>query len=517
MVEHLAAQLRRLLKGSERGTARKWHAAAELSRDADSHARRDAFLRELRCRRSDHRVRLGRAQTLGGHYQWCGLPLSTLCSMHLGISGATGTGKSYLIASLLLQLILLGVPLVLFDNKSELADLMLEVIVPAIIALGREDMLDRIRIVRPFESGRVPLLRLTEPEPRVSPQVQSLTIAESLSEAVGHDLGPRMLRALLPTAGLAVERNLPLPVLSEWLRSPETFARAAASSKDPIIRAYALHELPRENRSSLDALRARLDLLFHLPEVRDALSAPRCLSCDECLESGVTILDFGSPPGGAETAMKFIAGPVMGRFGRAIMSRQVHANTPPAVVCFEEFQQSLGSHQIEMFKRLLALSRFKKINLWFSNQQPAQIAEADRTLLRILRTNLGAECIFRSSVEDARTLSEGLSTRSGDETLAQARSRMIEEIATLPRRSYFLWLRDSSFGPQRLQSPRLDVDALKRSAARLTPAQRERIRLGCVSIERPAEAPPSPEPGVEPDPRVAPLRPERRRRTPGLG
>jgi hypothetical protein len=327
-----------------------------------------------------------------------------------------------------------------------------------------------------------------------------------------------MLRALLPTAGLAVERNLPLPVLSEWLRSPEMFARVAASSADPIIRAYALHELPRENRSSLDALRARLDLLFHLPEIREALSAPRCLSCDECLESGVTILDFGSPPGGAEAAMKFIAGPVAGRFGRAILSREMRGDTPPAIVCFEEFQQLLGSHQIEMFKRLLAQCRFKKVNLWFSNQQPAQIAEADRTLLRVLRTNLGAECIFRSSVEDARTLSEGLSTRGTDETLTQARSRMVEEIATLPRRSFFLWLRDSAFGPQRLQSPRLDVEALKRSAAALSSEQRERIRLGSVSIARQTpEAAISADPAVEPDPRVAPLRPDKRRRTPRLG
>jgi len=518
MVEHFAAQLRRLLLGSERETAREWHATAELARDADSHARREAFLRDMYCQPADDRVRLGRAQTRDGNYQWCGMPLETLCAMHLGISGATGSGKSYLIAAVLFQLITRRIPLIVVDMKSELADLFLQVIVPAVIARGREDLLDRVRVVRPFESGRVPLLRLTEPEPRVSQQVQSMNIAQSLSESVGHDLGPRMLRALLPTAGLAVERNLPLPVLSEWLRSPETFARVAASSADPNIRSYALHELPRENRTSLDSLRARLDLLFHLPEIREALSAPRCLSCDECLASGVTILDFGSPPGGAEVAMKFIAGPVAGRFGRAILSREMRPDTPPAIVCFEEFQQLLGSHQIDMFKRLIALCRFKRVSLWFSNQQPAQIAEADRTLLRMLRTNLGAECIFRSSVEDARTLTEGLSTHRVDESLPQARGRMVEEIASLPRRSFFFWLRDSPHGPQRLTSPRLDAAALVRSAEALSTEQRERIRLGSASIVRvvPPDLDP-PDSVTEPDPRVAPLRPDKRRRTPRLG
>ena len=516
MVGHLAARLRRLLKGSERETARHWHATTERARHADVHARREAFLHELRATPGDGKVLLGRAQATEGHFQWCGLLIEVLCAMHVGISGATGTGKSYLIAGILYQLILLGVPIVLTDMKSELADLLLNVVVPALIARGREDLLERIRVVRPFERGRVPLLRLTEPEPRVSRQIQSMNIAQSLSESVGQGLGIRMLRAILPMAGLAVERNLPLPVLTDWVRSPQVFARAAATSSDPIVRAYALHELPRENRSSLDALRARLDLLFHLPEVRDALSAPRCLSFDECLDSGVTILDFGSPPGGAEDAMRFIAGPVAGRLGRAILSREMRADTPRTVVCFEEFQQLLGSYQIEMFKRLLALCRFKKVSLWFSNQQPAQIAEADRTLLRVLRTNLGAECIFRSSVEDARTLSEGLSTRSSDETLAQARSRMVEEISTLPKRSYFLWRRDSAFGPQRLQSPRVDIDAMQAAAATLSPEQLERIRIGSVSIERPPEATLHPTLS-EPDARVAPLPTATRWRAPRLG
>jgi hypothetical protein len=195
----------------------------------------------------------------------------------------------------------------------------------------------------------------------------------------------------------------------------------------------------------------------------------------------------------------------------------MHPDTAPAIACFEEVQELLGSYQIEMFKRLIALCRFKRVSLWFSNQQPAQIAEADRTLLRILRTNLGAECIFRSSVEDARVLSEGLSTRLRDETQMQARSRMTEEIATLPQRSFFLWLRDSRFGPQQLRSPRLDLDALRQAASSLSSEQRERIRLGSASIARSTGDVVPPQTVVEPDLRVAPLEPDNRRRTPRLG
>jgi hypothetical protein len=170
-----------------------------------------------------------------------------------------------------------------------------------------------------------------------------------------------------------------------------------------------------------------------------------------------------------------------------------------------------------MFKRLLALCRFKNASLWFSNQQPAQIAEVDRTLVKVLNTNLGATCTFRSSVEDAKTLTEGLSTRASDETLSQARSRMVEEISTLPKRSFYFWLRDSAYGPQRLQSPRVDIDALKASAATLSPEQRERIRVGIASVERTAEVALPAELSGEPDPRVAPVQPTKRHRAPRLG
>lgn len=480
----LPVHLRRLLRGSEADAGRRWHAKSERDRHAHALARRQEFLSETRSQRDSGRLLVGRTIDLDGSHQWCGVPFELFTAQHVGVSGATGMGKSFFLAALLWQLLKARVPVVAVDMKSELTDLVLDTIVPALVASGREDLVERVRVVRPFDPARAPLLRLTEPERGVSTQVQSLNLAASLGEAVGQDHGVRMQRLLLPAAGLCVEKNLPLPVVLEWLRDPARFAREAATSRDPVIRAYAVHELPRESRASIDAVRARLDLLLHLPEVRQALAAPRCIDFHDCLQQGLTLLDFGSPPGGAETAMRFIAGPIAGRLSRAILSRAVGADTPQAVVLYEEFQELLQRHQIEQFKRLLSLCRFKRVALHFSNQQPAQIAAADRTLLKVLRTNLGAEAIFRSSVEDARALSDGLSVRSPDESLTQARTRLIEEIASLPRRNFFLWLKSAPYGPQRVVSPRLDLEELRRAGARVSPETRERIRSGVASIDR---------------------------------
>jgi hypothetical protein len=428
-------------------------------------------------------------------------------------------GKSFTLVAFIFQLLTRRVPLVAVDEKGELAALLRETVVPALVAQGRSDLVDQIRIVDPFDPTRVPLLRLTQAEPRVSPRIQSLNIATALGEAVGHSHGVRMQRALLPTVGLAVERNLPLPVILDWLRDPQRFARDAASSSDGAIRAYAIHELPRENRSSLDAMRARLDLVFHLDEVRAALSAPSCIDFHTCLDRGLTVFDFGTAPGGAEEAMRFIAAPILGRLSRAILSRDVAASTPSCVVLFEEFQELLGHHQVEQFKRLLSLCRFKRVALWFSTQSAARVAAVDPTLLKVLRTNLGAEMIFRSSIEDARVLSEGLTAGSKDESMSQARARFIQEMASLPRRECFLWLKSEGFGPQRLRSPRVDMETLSRLAAQLPPEVRQQIRTGVASMDR-AELEQAIAAESKADtrqPLIGPLDEDRRARAPRLG
>ena len=460
--------------------ARKWQARVQQSNLEQEHAARRLFLDAYKASEGDGRIILGRGEDLKGRWQWCGLPLSQLLLMHILIMGATGTGKSREIAALLYQILRAGIPTILVDMKSELSDIVLDILVPALIANGHS--VGPIRVVRPFAPGVVPCLRLTAPDPSVSREIQVLTLATSLGEAVGKDLQVRMHRAFLRMSALAVEKNLPLTVIADWSASPARFSQVARTSSDPRVREYALREFPRESRASLDALRARLDELFHLKEIRLALSADECLSIPECLESGLTVFDFGSPPAGAEDAMHFIGGPLFGRLARAILSRPLGPSSLPVLVCFEEFQELLGNHQVKQVKRMLALSRFKKATLLFSNQQPAQIADIDPMLLRILRTNAGLELIFRSSTEDATRLAQSLSTRRSDESIATARARLSESIASLPRREFYLWAKDAAFGPQLLRSPQMDLEDLAQMATRLSAAERAAIRRGVVCV-----------------------------------
>ena len=455
----------KLLKKGETRLARDWQ-----SRLANTdHKQRKMFLEDF----SHGAVALGRAETAKG-WEW--IRTDRCLQSHMLTTGATGTGKSRLIAGVLYQLLRARVPVVLLDLKSELSEVVVDTLVPALVQAGVD--VGPIRVVRPFDENHIPLLRLTEPD-GTSREVQALNLAAALGEAVGEDLKLRMHRAFLRMCSLAIEKNLPLPVIADWASSPQKFVRDARSSSDAQVKQYATHEFARESRSSLDGLRARLDELFHLKQVRMALSAPSCMSFTDILEGGLTIFDLGSPPAGAEAAVRFVGAPILGRLSRSILSRKPG---PPMVCVFEEFQEILNKHQVEQFKRLLALARFKNVNLWFSNQQIAQIDDVDPMLRRILRTNAGMEMIFRSSIEDAAKLSQGLSIRQPGESLSAARARFTEEIASLPRREFYLWVKDASYGPQRIRSPKVDLEELNELGKELTWQQREGILRGTVSV-----------------------------------
>jgi hypothetical protein len=328
------------------------------------------------------------------------------------------------------------------------------------------------------------MLRVTEPEPGVPRAIQAFNLASALEDALADDLGSRMTRVFLRLSSLAMELGYPLTVILRWLESPETFARDARRSADLSVREYARSGFGRESRPAVDALLARLDSFLFLDEVKLALSAPRCVSFADALESGLTVVDLGSPPAGAERAQRFWAGILTGRITRAILSRPVTDESPRAWVIFEEVQEALGGGQAEQFARLLALARHKRTSVTLINQQPAQLAAVDPTLVKVLRTNAGIECAFRANLEDAKTLVYALPVPPGQRNIAEARLAMVAQLTQMPDREFLFWLKQAPFRAQRVRSPRLDLDALRRVATELPEELREAARRGTVSMDR---------------------------------
>lgn len=480
-------RIRQLIRGDESSLARRAQASAAIDAYARDHADVQRFVSALACRPGDGRVLLARARDLRGSPFWCGMDIEKFLSVHLALSGATGSGKTYAAIAWLLQVLRAGRhPVVVLDMKSELSDLLIELVIPALVRTrGGEALLRNLRVIRPFARD-LPMLRVTQPEEGVPRPIQAFNLASALEEALVDDLGSRMTRVFLRLSSLAIERELPLTVLQRWLESPRAFAREARRSTDPAVREYARSGFDRESRPAIDALVARLDSFLFLDEVKLALSAPTCVSFANALESGLTIVDLGSPPAGAERAQRFWAGILIGRITRSILSRPVTDATPRAWVIFEEVQEALGGNQAEQFARLLALARHKRVAVALINQQPAQLAAVNPMLVKVLRTNAGLECAFRCNLEDAKLLVHALPAPAVESRAGEARLALMQQLTQLPDREFLLWMKQAPFRAQRVRSPRLDVAALRAAAEGLPIATREVIRRGTVSMERAA-------------------------------
>lgn len=469
-----------------RSLARHWQRETAASRDREGRRDLSIFLETFGGDSDSEAIRLARASDLAGRWGWVRVPLSMFLGQHSWVSGATGSGKSFYLLAILCQVLARGdVPVVIVDLKGELSSLLRELVIPALVGTPAGDaLIEHLRVIRPFDRQHLPMLRLTQREENVAPEIQAYNIASSIEDALGETLGGRMLRSNLQLTKLDIELGLPLTEVLAWLEDPERLRRDAMRSDDSSIRRYVLETLQRENRSSLEALKARLDTFFFLPETRLCLAAPECVSFADCLNSGVTIVDVGDPPAGAERVARFWAGALTGRLTRAILSREVTERTPHCWVIWEEFQEALGRNQTEQFGRLLALARFKRVGLTFVNQQPGQIAARDPALVRLLRTNTGIEAVFRCNYEDARSFAHALPVPRDAKSVAAARQQLTEEMTQLPDRTHYLWLKRMPFRAQEVRSPRVDLDQLRRKAGQASRDVRERIRRGTVSRSR---------------------------------
>jgi hypothetical protein len=469
--------LRRALHRDDAHEGRRWQRLTHNDESAEYAMRRE-FERQLRVAGASDRIILGRGPTLGGPHDWFGLPLGG----HTWIHGSTGSGKSFEALSVLLQLVRRRHSRVyLFDFKPELIDLVMEAI-RALVARGETWLLHAVQHLDLFGPKTVPL-RVTVPEPGVPRSVQAMALATSLEETVASDLGIRMLRTFVWLTSLAIELGCPLTDLARWLRTPALFQEMALRSRDPELREYAASSFGREQRTSLEAIAARLDLLLFLPQLRAALEAPGCLDMPALNRTpGLTLVRIGGAPAGAGGAERLIGSLLMGLWSRSVLAREIEDDSVPVVGCFDEGQLAIRSRDVDHFSRFATLARSRRGTLVFLNQQ---ISQLDSGFARVLRTNANLELAFRSSPEDAATLAGVLPLAQRAESEAGAKRALIRTLSHLPNRTFVLWVKSLGHAAL-LHSPRIDLETMRRDAGRLAGADAEALFNAAMPVRAPA-------------------------------
>jgi uncharacterized protein DUF87 len=467
---------------------------------AESDLRR--FAADLRLRPKALGVALGHVRFRSGRRQAVGIPRDLLLSTHVAISGASGCGKTTTTLDVLDQTLRWPkVHLVSVDPKGDMDHGLREERFPLLADRYGAEFADRVRYLRPFAGGPVAPLRLTAPEPGVSIEVQSLSLATAMAEASGLPLTPPAVQAFVKLARLAIELHEPLTVIVTWITRPEVFARVARRSADDRLRHYAKVEFPREHRGMLRALQARLESVLLLPSVRAALEAPTCVSFARALEEHHLHIDLSHPPGGEESAVRILGGPIIGRLTRAILNRLVREDSPHVVLAVDELQELLTHYEEASVGRLAALARSRKVTLLCINQQRVQLGAK---LSEVLRTNCGIELLFRCHAADAEALAHVFPVRPDAERPSEERRAFVRRMVSLPRRHCLAWVKGATVPAHFIQARQVDSKKLRQVVASLPAGMRKSLGRWPADLTTQGSASPRPRPHIEPPPAARP-------------
>lgn len=490
--------------------------SADARRRKEEHERTNAPAREMSAvaQSGQPTICLGTACDSTGHAYPVTLPAEEIQSGgHWAITGATGCGKSYFAASVLLQLIRQGQgSVILLDMKGELARLMRETLIPSVLAAAQQQesaaLLKKLVVVAPFDEDAPPPFQLLSRDHHLPIEVQAHEVSQSFGRTIGRDLGVLQQTTLRHALVLAIELGLTLVDVRQVLNDERFRREHVERSTNRDVRDYFLVRFARERQGSLHSLLSRLDTLLMYPSLRRMLTAPGMLRFDRLLEDSITIVDMTGAPAGLRDVPQFLGQLFFQKLVRQVFARRVTARTRPAVIFADEFQELLTPDVAADFERVLTLARSQKVFLRLLFQQPAQVEAASPNLLRILRTNCTYQMLFKASLEDARHFAQvlpvtGSAVREDADrfpdprtpprrmTPDEERGQMLAQIPSMPARLFWFWNRNREYPALLVRSPSLDIRAAERSAAQLPHQLREIARRGILGFAV-ADAPVAP-------------------------
>ena len=438
-----------------------------------------------------------------------GVPLQRITAASGWVTGSTGSGKSYLLANLLLQLLPTADRpscVVLLDLKGEISGIARETLLPAHIAtLPADDataLSESIAVVDPFARGdRLPPLGVLTPTPGTNRAAQADAVAHGLGSMLGDGgpAGPRMMNLLQHLCQIGHALGLSLGQLRRVLVEDELRGPLSARLEDRRLIEWLRYGIEREPRASRASVASRLDRLLLIDSVRLSLAARSMVDFGALLSRpGVVIVDLGASAGQAPVR-RLYSSVLFSALTSAILARPPAARSLPCFVFIDEAHLLLRQQPeaAQFTQDLLTQARWQNSSLWFCHQAVEQLAAVDSTLPSIMRQSVALEAHFRASVESARMLADILPVTGRRYrhrrpwepphsnpllTDTEERSLRVRELSELPRRLFWMRYKHQP-GPAVLgRSLEVDMGELERAANHVDPATRERCRHGVLAV-----------------------------------
>ncbi|MBA4850467.1 type IV secretory system conjugative DNA transfer family protein [Emticicia sp. BO119] len=315
---------------------------------------------------------------------------------HTHIIGATGTGKSTLIANLIKQDVEHNYGVVLFDPHGDLVDDVIAILPPK----RRQDIV----LIDPSDKDYSIGLNILQAHSDIEKEVLSSDLvasfrkhATSWGDQMNSVLGNAILAILEHTQGGSLQDLrrflLETDFRNNWLNGVDNF----------YITYYWQKEYPLLKTSSIGSILTRLDTFLRSKNIRDMVSQRKGLDFEELFKTNkIILLKLSQGLIGKENS--YLLGSLfLSKIHQAILQRQQSVVRTPVFLYLDEFQNFITPS----IKEMLSGIRKYKVGLTISHQDLYQLQHEDTELLNSIFGNISNRVVFRVGEPDAKRLVDG--------------------------------------------------------------------------------------------------------------
>ncbi|MGN6396885.1 MAG: type IV secretion system DNA-binding domain-containing protein [Mucilaginibacter sp.] len=320
---------------------------------------------------------------------------------HMHIIGATGTGKSTLLHSLVMQDIVQGNGCMVLDPHGDLIARVLSDIPQSRVA--------DVVLLDPSDGGfpvACNILRADTDTERELLASDLVTLFRRFSTSWGDQMHSVLANALL--ALLYNTRTFHLGDLRRFLIEPAVRTTVLSTVTDPDIAYYWQREFPILKGGSIGPLVTRLDSFLRPRAIRSMVCQERGLDMAHLMDSGkIMLVRLAEGLLGAENSY-LLGALIVSRLQQTAMARQAQAaaDRVPFFCYVDEFQHFVTPSMAS----ILSGARKYALGLVLAHQDMQQVAKYDAEVAGSVLANAATRVCFRLGDADARRLKEGFSS-----------------------------------------------------------------------------------------------------------
>jgi hypothetical protein len=315
---------------------------------------------------------------------------------HTHIIGATGTGKSTLLLSMITQDIAMRNSIAVLDPHGDLIEKVLQVI--------PHDRMYDVLIIDPSDSEYPVGLNILQAQSEIEKEVLSSDLVSAFKRHAttwGDQMNSVLSNAIM--AFLENTRPGTLATLRRFLIEKQYREQVLQTVTDASIRYYWQKEYPLLKTNSIGPILTRLDSFLRPRVIRNMVSQEKGIDFETLLGSNKIILVKLSQGLIGNENSYLLGSFIVAKIQQAILSRQATSQRKNAFLYIDEFHHFLTPS----LTALLSGARKYQLGLVLAHQDMQQLQRNDLDVAQSITANAGTRICFRLGEGDAKRLAEG--------------------------------------------------------------------------------------------------------------